>query len=761
MLYLDPPYYAVDDIVLFPDHLNKEAGNDKPLQFYYAPVTPHLSQNESGWQLRLFKFADDSPTAPKDGGLLNLQVELGISEEQRQKIIKEMAQHLKVPEARVQLSPVMFEAGDVQMFVLDGFSAKQNTPRASDAFVKQIEGTKPALHSNNQALFSVMLSPKGATFVEQALQGEMSAIGVSYTLQFSGLKPAYRVKVKAKWDEVSDSISSSVGASFIVSADIKNLTEKLIRSGLIEIESDTYGTDEEVKGASEEARAFQEQLVDLVTEKFFTPMISPEKPEESGQGGLLSSVSSLIDMVGKSRTLFHYNQEKAHKSLKADLTAEAHRRVTVTRTLVANAFLANIIKPTGVGKEVVSRIDLADDFYKKRSITIKSITPFGTNSIASIDVTLRYGSKTEYCTLSSDTETKTFVWTSLLDGKGAMRREILVDYKVNFKRDELYQQRGAEIVLLSQVCKQDVYEIVAYRDLFDTRKVEFQIDAGFRWTTYPRVDVELKYVDEAHKIKIEKLIRLSASAPKGDATLFVRVAEGKPFVDAFSYRVTFVGNTQDDVPDRVTGWLDQTQGTIVVSDPAPYKRKLSVDADEVDWTATKSITLMLRYNDPANDLAEKGKLVLDKTKKTADFTFYVKDPRQKWIEYDLLIKTSDGLRRIVNCRTRDDDLFIDDPVLGTRPVEIIPDGQLSRDHSEVVAYFLGSDKKEKEFRFSKDQGKQCVLDRAVDENTPDSVKFRVEYLDAKKKLASRYPKASGQYVTAEGGTVRVPLTPPR
>lgn len=41
MLYLNPPYYTIDGVTLMPDH-------EDPLQFYYMPMSPHLSVMKEG-----------------------------------------------------------------------------------------------------------------------------------------------------------------------------------------------------------------------------------------------------------------------------------------------------------------------------------------------------------------------------------------------------------------------------------------------------------------------------------------------------------------------------------------------------------------------------------------------------------------------------------------------------------------------------------------------------------------------------------------
>ena len=75
MLYLNPPFYIIDGVSIYPDHAD-------PLQFYYLPVAPKLTKikdEASGQvipQIQIIKFRGEAG----NGGFLNFDVNIGVDQ---------------------------------------------------------------------------------------------------------------------------------------------------------------------------------------------------------------------------------------------------------------------------------------------------------------------------------------------------------------------------------------------------------------------------------------------------------------------------------------------------------------------------------------------------------------------------------------------------------------------------------------------------------------------------------------------------------
>src|SRR5690348_4142182 len=101
MLYLNPPYFLIDGVSIFPDHAD-------PLQFYYLPMMPHLTmvKDSSGSvlpQLQLIEYEGAAGT----GGFINFDVNLGIDPDQLNEVTQKLRRQANLSDDP-RLSPVTF-----------------------------------------------------------------------------------------------------------------------------------------------------------------------------------------------------------------------------------------------------------------------------------------------------------------------------------------------------------------------------------------------------------------------------------------------------------------------------------------------------------------------------------------------------------------------------------------------------------------------------------------------------------------------------
>ena len=111
------------------------------------------------------------------------------------------------------LSPVLVIDGTVKMMLLGRESGDPPPPAGAPGpnFVVAInQPAKPAMFGNHQAAFSVMLGPDGVTVLEKAMQGELSPIGIVYSLEYLALRPAYNVAINVNWERVQKHIEEHV-----------------------------------------------------------------------------------------------------------------------------------------------------------------------------------------------------------------------------------------------------------------------------------------------------------------------------------------------------------------------------------------------------------------------------------------------------------------------------------------------------------------------------------------------------------------------
>lgn len=228
MLTLETPTHEFDGIVVFRDHA-------VPTMFHYLAGPPRLTVRDGKPHLLLLKYRhalDSSSAAPKvrdqlGGGFLTFSVDCGIDEDTLRSIRRELAS--RVPEGledQVSLAPVLYTKGTVKVLALDQRSGLANAPGDDTAdspqgrFVRGILGSAtPSLLQEQQAIFSIALSPDGVALLEQAFEAELSPIGVLYELEFSGLRPALSVRVRADQKRIYESFEMGLGVEVDLETD--------------------------------------------------------------------------------------------------------------------------------------------------------------------------------------------------------------------------------------------------------------------------------------------------------------------------------------------------------------------------------------------------------------------------------------------------------------------------------------------------------------------------------------------------------------
>ena len=231
-----PPLHG-EGVTIFPDHA-------QPNRFYYVTDRPRLRLSTAGMpELMLLKYRLD-PTLHEalGAGLLSLTVDLGVEPTLLERLRRRLALRdgLAGP---VELGPVMAESGACELVLINRSSSDQEAspPEAAPlALVESILGAAtPALYGDNAATFQAVLSPEGVGVVEGALRGGGLPVGVVYTLQTTGLRPALRAEIAARWQDVYDFYENRLhGGKLLLATDIGPTIEELVHAEAIHISID-------------------------------------------------------------------------------------------------------------------------------------------------------------------------------------------------------------------------------------------------------------------------------------------------------------------------------------------------------------------------------------------------------------------------------------------------------------------------------------------------------------------------------------------
>jgi hypothetical protein len=615
MLYLNPPYFVINGVSVFPDDAD-------PLQFYYLPMMPHLTMvtnaatGVAAPQLQLIEYEGSAGT----GGFIDFDVNIGIDPAALSEVANQVERQLNL-NSTPRLSPVVFVDGAVKLLMLGAETADASSsaaastategaepltasatattvaaPASGPQFVIKIENAaKPALYGDNQASFSVQLDQYGATIMDQALQGQLAPIAVIYSLQFLALRPAFHVHLTADWNRVQTYLDSEYSGGFLFfSSQIENTVDKLIEQKVINIQVDSFDTDAALgsTGTSDRDRAVSE-CYDLVKTNFFESSLAPPTPgspddwakvnqtfDNVSDIALTGGASALASFSYKSINLSRTDQ----KSLNFDLT----ERSAVLRTIYPQAHLSGLLaelQTKGIAlSQFITRVNLDDPFFQRRKVSVLSYADFQDDSIASIDVDLTYNGIVQSVSLTASGTPSSVDWSSVL-ANGQMQRPVTYTYTVNFKNVDTTQRPGR---LVSQTLTTigDVLDVEPRDDVYSVTVVPIRA-FGFPWDRYPSVEVRCRYVDAAHGVNLNPSAVLNSQNPEVDWPLF----SCDPTLRSFQYQLTYSlagGGTS------VSAWTSTDADAVDIVDPFPTKLTLTVLA-ALDWTAFIEALVFVAY----------------------------------------------------------------------------------------------------------------------------------------------------------------------
>lgn len=639
MLYLNPPFHIIEGVSLFPDHAD-------PLQYYYLPLAPKLSTiKDTGTQklipqIQLIKYQGTAG----NGGFLNFDVNLGIEEDILNKIrdkLRQLASLDKTP----RLAPVPLIDGTVRLLLLGAQTQDVANPgdnNISQKFVLKIDqAAKPSLFGANQAAFSVMLDQYGVTVMEKALQGEMTPIGVVYSLDYLALRPAYSVRLKVDWERVQKHLDEQFSVDAVyTSIDIDKTVDKLIDERLIVLEADTFVPEGEENSAVSGRRDLAiNQVRDMITDAFFQPSIDPIKEEKSGWDKAIYTAdrASQLAVTGgwSSIGTFSYKKINYTRIDRKSLNVNISERTTVKRSIYPQGHLSGLSRTiTKDGLDLnrfILLVNLDDPWFERRKITVSSSANFEEDLISSISVDLNYGNNLKSVLLDSSNAKTEVEWASIITNN-AMQREVTTSYTVRFKNVDNFE-RPTELKSSSKVVNADKL-VIDPRELYSITSIPI-VARNFPWERYPHIEVQLKYNDVNSGIRIDDVLMLEQSNPEQTWKLFRR----NPAQNHFRYKLIYRAANNHDIE---TSFVETDEEQVSIRDPRPNKRTLTI-VPNFDWTLVKRAFVDLVYEDDENNVKAEQSFEFNKDDDiTKTFQVDLENPSIRHIAYQATILFVDG-----------------------------------------------------------------------------------------------------------------------
>lgn len=668
MLYLNPPYYMIEGVSLFPDHNNKPG---QPQQYYYLPAAPHLTvldgDNGPIPQIQLIKGRGRAGNI----GFLNFDVNLGIAEGTLNKVAEKLREMAGLDDLPL-LAPVPVIDGSVRLLILGKQTGDPATPveRAGlPQFVTKIDQfARPGLYGTNQAAFSVTLDQYGVTVMEQALRGEMSPIGIVYSLDYLALRPAYQVKVNVDWNRVQKHLEEHFKVDILVfSADIEKVVDELIESRVIEIDVDTFIPEGEDNTAvlGRRDRAVND-VRDMITEAFFKPSIDPVNPESGTGEGIARAIDRIHDATRAPLRVFSYQKVDITRIDRKTLDVTMNERTTVKRSIYPQGHLAGLfseLEQAGDLSRFIIPVDLDDPWFQRRKLNVISRGNFEEDAIGSINVRLGYNSQPQNVLLESSTARVELDWPSVI-ANNAMQRGIDYSYTVSFKGVD-GTERPIEITSPVETTDVDNLEINP-RELYSIVSVPV-VALSFPWDRYPQVEAHLQYSDDANGIRMSDTLLLTKDRAEQVWKIFVRDPLKKQFQHKLIMRAA--DNRDIELP-----WTAVDDERVTIRDPRPNKRTLSV-VPSLDFSAVDRAFVDLSYEDADNDVFAEQSFEFN-AGDTASKTFSVAlvDPARRAITFQATILLKNRITiEVPPSVTMDRRIIIRSDMRGHRIVTVRPE----------------------------------------------------------------------------------------
>ncbi|MEM7152815.1 MAG: hypothetical protein AAF799_08230 [Myxococcota bacterium] len=637
MLTLETPLYEFDGIVVFRDHA-------QPTTFHYLAGSPRLTVRDGKPHLALLKYRealDASPTAPAvrdqlGGGFMTFSVDCGVDAETLQSIRDELAKTLP-DDARDQLSlvPVLYTKGKVEVIALDRQQGLADDPDSDDAdtpatrFVRGVLGSAtPSLFQDQRAVFSIALSPDGIALLEQAYRAELSPIGVLYELEFSGLRPALSVRVRADAERIYEQFKTGLNIGIDVGAtetsgtpapssgsdsnqparsgvaldfEIEKTIESLVESGAIEIEVVQQQVGDDIDKLEAEAMKLVKE--DILKE-FFSPTLSamPSQPLANDQmRELASSISDISRGQSRNPTTRQKNGVELgfqlryrHSEEQKVITYDYDVAAPETRTHAPNGFFSALVGDTNI-EDHIREVDLADPFFQTLEVEVQTTPEFERLAIASIVVDLQYGG-----TEDAPQQTASLLF-SPDDPEPKFFRSFRNQDDFSYRYQVSYRFAPSDDVAAASQALTTPWQTTTSRALVvhppeDIGLISVLVEpAVIPWDLVPKVEVKLSYEDPASAFRTERSFVLD---PTSDAQPWiVRVPEGAPT----DYTAQYTWHLSNG--SKIEG-EPQTQGHPRLFVPSPFggqQLRLRV-VPAVDPSSVGLVLAEIAHTDPGTGL---------------------------------------------------------------------------------------------------------------------------------------------------------------
>lgn len=605
-----------EGLTLFADHAD-------PLRFHYVPDQPRLRLRADGTpELSLLKYRL-SPTLHQalGAGLLSMTVDLGVPEERLERLRGRLARHFGLS-GTPQLGPILAESGQCELVLIDRSSADPAVPAGAAAMVERVlAASAPSLYGDNAATFLAVLSAEGVALVEGALRGGGLPAGVVYALKVSGLRPALRARITARWQEVYHAYENRFhGGALLLATDIGAITEELVARQVIQIQLDELVPPDQRTEMFDWAVA---RAQDYVLEEILKPTLGqrpPASPEP--EGGLLATVGRTIKQVlgAVSYTYTLRNIDRAElKTMTYELAAARAEQLTLSPQGSLTLIAADAEgRPVDVDRLITA---VEPSASPEMEFDVGASVDLAAEEIDHLAVSIAYGERRETLILDGTTGRKTFLcWY-----REELGAAVSYSYSVHFRADSA--SGGGSLDSPEQHSETRVIRINP-RELY--QRITLRIVAqGVPLARFPLVMCDIQAAALNTQWQHQETLVLNADTREQSLSLraehdaALRISRRLRYIDA-------------EGSETRLDWEAIEPGILVVGDPFPAVLDVQILGSARFGTEVVRLIVELR---PESEPGRVATRVLTREQPLATWSMQLADPRQRGFAYRVTIHT--------------------------------------------------------------------------------------------------------------------------
>ncbi|WP_017346984.1 hypothetical protein [Pantoea sp. A4] len=514
MLLLREKTATVDGITFFADDSDDN-------QFWYQPETIQLAKRDGKPVFALIKYTGND--SAQRGGYLNFEVNTALDEGDLQRAFDKYLLTLKISVKTPRKSPVPYDKGNVSFFVLD----------VGNANGQLISAQSPSLIGSNSAIFSAKLTPEQAVILEAAFSQTEAPAAVAYNLTYTGITPALKVEVEAKFENIYTEFDTKFGANIPIPIEtpasfwlgFDSVLQKLQQNQSLVIKVTEGLPGDEVEKQREWALQF---VKEEILKSFFTATLQPNA--ESNAQSKSASDAILESLIASAKAKESKKEDKEKKeeqtggllpcaSLEIKLVRKEETKTLNFNYRYSKALSQSAVPQNFIGSDLLRvqktapyylEVNVNDPFFQQIDYTVLGPDGFAEYGLKAANLQLTYDGKPY----------NTPAFTS--DDDAPWKKSLARSQQEN----ALFKLHG-EFVFKSAVST-GWEGSTRYTEETETASTLFNLDPGdfltlstlsifpdqsLEWHKYNQIQVELKWKDDNQQSK-SKIFTFSAQQPQ-------------------------------------------------------------------------------------------------------------------------------------------------------------------------------------------------------------------------------------------------------